>query len=353
MRVLLTGAAGFIASHIRGALDAAGDEVVAADLMLAAAHGPQAPVPEGVQRVDVRDPEAIAGLLCGIDVVCHQAAVVGAGVSAADAPAYASHNDLGTAVLLAAMAEAGVRRLVLASSMVVYGEGRYRTAGSTPIVPVPRRREDLDRGVFDHVDPDTGRVLGWAAIDEDSPLRPRSLYAASKVAQEHYANAWSAATGGMVTALRYHNVYGDDMPRDTPYSGVAAIFRSSLEAGESPRVFEDGAQMRDFVHVRDIAAANLAAIHRPLPGFVPLNIASGSPIGIGEVANLLAAAHGGKAPVTTGEYRPGDVRHIVASPERARGLLDFTAAISPAQGLAEFATAPLRAVSGTGPPTWR
>ncbi|MGF6885807.1 dTDP-L-rhamnose 4-epimerase [Nocardia sp. GAS34] len=352
MRVLLTGAAGFIGSHIHRALTDAGDEVVAADLMLAAAHGAGAATPDGIHRVDVRNPEAVAALLQGIDVVCHQAAVVGAGVSAADAPAYASHNDLGTAVLLAAMAQARVHRLVLASSMVVYGEGRYCTADSVPVVPAPRDRAELDRGIFDHLDPATGDPLRWAAIDEDSPLRPRSLYAASKVAQEHYAGAWAAATGGTVTALRYHNVYGDDMPRDTPYSGVAAIFRSALEAGEAPRVFEDGAQMRDFVHVRDIAAANVAAVHRPLPGFVPLNIASGTPITIREVAELLARAHDGKPPVVTGEYRPGDVRHIVASPERARTQLDFAAVITPAQGITEFATAPLRAVAGAGAPEW-
>ncbi|MBF6063994.1 NAD-dependent epimerase/dehydratase family protein [Nocardia terpenica] len=353
MRVLVTGAAGFIGSHVWRALVDAGDEVVAGDLMLAAAHGRGAEPPDGVHRVDVRDPEAVAALLCGVDVVCHQAAVVGAGVSAADAPAYASHNDLGTAVLLAAMAEAGVRRLVLASSMVVYGEGRYRTADFTVVEPAHRSPDDLARGHFEHRDPATGQPLTWAPIDEDSPLRPRSLYAASKVAQEHYAAAWAAATGGTVTALRYHNVYGDDMPRDTPYSGVAAIFRSALEAGESPRVFEDGGQMRDFVHVRDIAAANVAAVHRPLPGFTPLNIASGTPISIREVADLLAHAHGGKPPVVTGDYRPGDVRHIVAGPERARKLLDFTAGIAPAEGLAEFATAPLRAVSGAGAPEWR
>lgn len=353
MRVLLTGAAGFIGSHIHAALTAAGDEVVAADLMLAAAHGTGATPPDGVHRVDVRDPDTVETLLHGIDVVCHQAAVVGAGVSAADAPAYASHNDLGTAVLLAAMAQARVRRLVLASSMVVYGEGRYRTADGTPAIPAPRRRADLDRGHFDHLDALTGEPLRWSVIDENSPLSPRSLYAASKVAQENYASAWAAATGGTVTALRYHNVYGDRMPRDTPYSGVAAIFRSALEVGESPRVFEDGAQMRDFVHVADIAAANVAAVHRPLPGFVPLNIASGTPIGIREVAGLLARACNGKPPTVTGEYRPGDVRHIVASPERARKLLDFTAAITPADGLTAFATAPLRAATATGAPEWR
>ncbi|UGT41279.1 NAD-dependent epimerase/dehydratase family protein [Nocardia yamanashiensis] len=352
MRVLLTGAAGFIGSHIHRALSDAGHEVVAVDLMLAAAHGCAALPPTGIDRVDVRDPGALDPYLRGVDAVCHQAAVVGAGVDAQDAPAYASHNDLGTAVLLAAMDRAKCRRLVLASSMVVYGEGRYLDASGAPAEPAPRRREDLEAGLFDHLNAD-GEPLTWATIDEDAPVRPRSLYAASKAAQEHYATAWAAATGGTVTALRYHNVYGDDMPRDTPYSGVAAIFRSSLEAGESPRVFEDGCQARDFVHVRDVAAANLAALEHPLPGFVPLNIASGVPITIAEVASILATAHGGKPPVVTGDFRSGDVRHIVASPEKARTALGFSAVVTPQDGLADFATAPLRVAVGVGAPSWR
>ncbi|MEV6070595.1 NAD-dependent epimerase/dehydratase family protein [Nocardia sp. NPDC052001] len=351
MRVLLTGAAGFIGSHIRRALAAVGHEVIAVDLMLPAAHGFDATPPVGVSVLDVRDPEALDARLRGIDAVCHQAAVVGAGVSAQDAPAYAAHNDLGTAVLLAAMDRAHCRHLVLASSMVVYGEGRYRDAPAD-YIPGPRDRADLDRGLFDHRSP-TGGALDWIPIDESAALHPRSLYAASKAAQEHYALAWATATGSTVTALRYHNVYGDDMPRDTPYSGVAAIFRSSLEAGESPRVFEDGRQARDFVHVRDIAAANVAALEQPLAAFTPLNIASGNPITIGEVASILATASGGKPPVVTGDYRSGDVRHIVASPEKARHALGFEAAIPPADGLADFAHAPLRAAAGTGAPTWR
>ncbi|WP_446221961.1 NAD-dependent epimerase/dehydratase family protein [Nocardia sp. IBHARD005] len=354
MRVLLTGAAGFIGSHVRRALEDEGHDVVAIDLMLAAAHGPDALPPSGVERVDVRDRAALDARLAGIDVVCHQAAVVGAGVSAQDAPAYASHNDFGTAVLLAAMDRARCRRLVLASSMVVYGEGRYRTAGGdgAPVDPAPRTTADLEQGVFDHRDAHTGAPLEWAPVDENAPLRPRSLYAASKLAQEHYSAAWATATDATVTALRYHNVYGPDMPKDTPYAGVAAIFRSSLEAGRAPRVFEDGMQMRDFVHVSDIAAANRAAVERPLTGFVALNIASGRPISIGDVAEVLATARGGDAPITTGQYRCGDVRHIVASPARAAELLDFTAQIAPESGLAEFAGAPLRAAASAGAPTW-
>ncbi|WP_280408897.1 NAD-dependent epimerase/dehydratase family protein [Nocardia brasiliensis] len=351
MRVLLTGAAGFIGSHIRRALAAAGHEVRSVDLMIPAAHGPAAAAPDGVRQVDVRDGDALDALLHGVDVVCHQAAVVGAGVSAQDAPAYASHNDFGTAVLLAAMDRAGCRRLVLASSMVVYGEGHYRGERCGPVQVGVRRPADLAAGMFEHRCPATGEVLGWETVREDAPLRPHSLYAASKLAQENYAAAWAAVTGSTVTALRYHNVYGDDMPRDTPYSGVAAIFRSSLEAGQSPQVFEDGRQARDFVHVTDIAAANLAAVEQALSGFVALNVSSGRPITIGEVALTLAAARGGPDPVVTGRYRAGDVRHIVADPERARRVLGFVAQVDPVAGLTEFAFAPLRDSAGMCAPT--
>lgn len=349
MRVLLTGAAGFIGSRIDAALRAAGHEVVGVDLLLPAAHGPNAVLPKGCHRVDVGDADALAPLLAGVDVVCHQAAMVGAGVDAADAPAYGRHNDFATTVLLAQMFAAGVDRLVLASSMVVYGQGHYECAQHGRVEPLPRSRADLDAGAFEHRCPIGGEELQWRLVDEDAALRPRSLYAASKTAQEHYALAWLEALGGSkggsVVALRYHNVYGPGMPRDTPYSGVAAIFRSSLERGEPPRVFEDGGQMRDFVHVDDVAAANLAAVAftAERAGFSAFNVCSGRPISILEVATSLAGARGGaSAPVVTGQYRAGDVRHIVADPSRAAETLGFRAAIDPREGLRDFAFAPLR-----------
>jgi dTDP-L-rhamnose 4-epimerase len=173
------------------------------------------------------------------------------------------------------------------------------------------------------------------------------VYAATKLAQEHLASAWAHGSGGTAIALRYHNVYGPHMPRDTPYCGVAAIFRSTLQRGQAPQVFEDGAQRRDFVHVRDVAAANLAALttisHDPAPGLRAYNIASGSPRTVGEMAATLADTMGGPAPIVTGAFRAGDVRHIVASPQRASRDLGFTAQISFDEGLAEFAHAPLRA----------
>jgi len=345
MRVLLTGAAGFIGTHICAQLADAGHDVVAVDAMLPAAHGAGAQLPADVRRVDVRDAVAVADVLVGVDVVCHQAAVVGAGVNAADSPSYASHNDFGTAVLLAEMFAAGCRRLVLASSMVVYGQGGYACPEHGTVDPLPRRREDLDCGVFDHRCPIGGEQIRWELVGEDAPLRPRSLYAASKVAQEHYALAWAESTGGSVVALRYHNVYGPGMPRDTPYSGVAAIFRSSLESGYAPRVFEDGGQMRDFVHVDDIAAANVASVGAGLDGFDAFNVCSGRPVSILDVATALCGARSdleNTAPIVTGQYRSGDVRHIVADPAKAAGLLGFRAVVDPAEGLREFATAPLR-----------
>jgi len=346
MRVLLTGAAGFVGTAVAEALAAAGDEVVPVDVMLPQAHGTATP-PPGTHALDVRDAAGWVDLLRGVDVVCHQAAVVGAGVTVADLPAYAGHNDLGTAALLAAMHEAGVDRLVLASSMVVYGEGRYRCRDHGAQPARPRDVAALEAGRFEVPCPVCGRPLGWTLVEESARLDPRSSYAASKVAQEHYASAWVRQAPASTVALRYHNVYGPGMPRDTPYSGVAAIFRSSLERGEPPRVFEDGGQVRDFVHVADVAAANLAALRSVVEGrvgrFDAYNVCSGEPVTILDVAQRLAEVSGtGVAPVVTGEFRSGDVRHVVASPRRATDALGFTAAVGPAEGLRDFATAPLR-----------
>ena len=344
MKVLLTGSAGFIGSAIDRALTARGDEVVRVDLMLPDAHG-AAEAPDGTHRLDVRDAASWADLLRGVDAVCHQAALVGLGVRVADLPSYASHNDLGTAALLAAMHDASVSRLVLASSMVVYGEGRYTCPDHGPQEPGARSEVALKDGRFENHCPVCGSPLGWALVDEGARLDPRSSYAASKVAQEHYASAWARQTGGSVVALRYHNVYGPGMPRDTPYSGVAALFRSALERGEPPRVFEDGGQMRDFVHVDDVARADVLALQAvagaATGALAAYNVCSGLPVSIHEVARLVA--HRGPPPSVTGEYRLGDVRHIVASPERARIELGFRAEITPDEGLARFADAPLRA----------
>jgi dTDP-L-rhamnose 4-epimerase len=344
VKVLVTGSAGFVGSAICGLLEDEGDEVVRVDLMLPQAHG-SAALPRDTHRVDVRDAESWTDLLEGVDVVCHQAALVGAGVQVSDLPLYAAHNDLGTAALLAAMHAARVGRLVLASSMVVYGEGRYTCAEHGDQVPTARRVADLERGRFDNTCPGCGVPLVWSLVDEDAPLDPRSSYAASKVAQEHYTAAWVNQAGGTAIALRYHNVYGPGMPRDTPYSGVAAMFRSSLERGAAPQVFEDGRQVRDFVHVDDVARANVLALRQVAgrSGFAAYNVCSGHPVTVGEVATFVSeGAARPRQPEVTGAFRPGDARHVVASPRRATEELGFVAATRPEDGLRAFATEPLR-----------
>jgi dTDP-L-rhamnose 4-epimerase len=300
----------------------------------------------GIHLVDLRDGASLRPFLEGVDVVCHQAAMVGAGVAASDLPLFAGYNDFSTAVLLAGMADAQVATLVLASSMVVYGDGRYRCPEHGEQLPSTRRIRDLEAGRFDPRCTLCARDLTWTLVDEDACVSPRSGYAASKVAQEHYASAWARQTGSRVVALRYHNVYGPGMPRDTPYSGVAALFRSALERNEAPRVFEDGRQMRDLVHVRDVANANVLALYYAVAAdgdtFAAYNVCSGRPISILDVARGVATAADSAAPVVTGEFRPGDVRHIVASPARAERDLGFRAQVSPTEGLARFATDSLR-----------
>lgn len=348
MRVLVTGGAGFIGGHVVDAFVADGHEVRVLDALLPAVHpaGTTPDLPAVVEFVhgDVRDPVTVDRALTGVDAVCHQGAMVGLGVDVQDMPEYAGINGLGTAVLLAAMARADVGRLVLASSMVVYGEGRYECPVDGVVPAAARRRADLDSGRFEPPCPRCGRQLAWEPVTEDTPTDPRNTYAATKLHQEHLAAAWAASTGGGATALRYHNVYGPHMPRDTPYSGVAAIFRSALEAGRAPRVFEDGGQQRDFVHVTDVAQANLRALTAAPPegALRAYNVASGSPHTVGDMARALADAFGGPAPQVTGEYRIGDVRHVVASPARAGEELGFRAQVRFDDGMQDFATDPLR-----------
>ncbi|MEU7412456.1 NAD-dependent epimerase/dehydratase family protein [Streptomyces sp. NPDC042638] len=326
MRVLVTGGAGFIGSHVVEALTARGHEAVVFDVRADPA-------------ADVRDPAAVARAVEGVDAVCHQAAMVGLGVGFADAAEYVSRNDLGTAVLLAAMAEAGVRHLVLAGSMVVYGEGRYACPRDGVVRPGPRAVADLEAGRFEPRCPVCGAELTPGLVGEDAPADPRNVYATTKLAQEHLAAAWARSTGGSAVSLRYHNVYGPRMPRDTPYAGVASFFRSALVRGEAPRVFEDGRQRRDFVHVRDVAAANVVALQAPsAPGaLTAYNTGSGEPHTVGEMARALADAHGGPAPVVTAEYRLGDVRHITADSSRLRAELGWKPEVRFAEGMREFA----------------
>ncbi len=347
--ILVTGGAGFIGSHVVDALVDSGRAVRVLDSILPAAHrcspdylNPAAEYLHG----DVADPAVLRRALSGVTAVCHQAAMVGLGQDMRDIVDYVRHNDLATAVLLRELAGAGFGgRLVLASSMVVYGEGGYRCSAHGRVTPGPRAVEDLRTGIFAARCPACRGALEPVAVQESDPIDPRSVYAATKVHQEHLCAAFAREAGATVTALRYHNVYGPRMPRDTPYAGVAALFASAVADGRAPRVFEDGEQLRDFVHVRDVARANVLALSCEQPVAGALNVASGSPRSVGEMAGMLAAAAGPTAPgpLTTGEFRLGDVRHVFASARRATELLGFTAVEEFPAGMAEFARAPLRA----------
>ncbi len=347
MDMLVTGGAGFIGSHLVDLLAERGHRVRVLDRLHPKAHGG----PPDYLRDDVEyvwadlDGPALDRAVDGVQAVCHQAAMVGLGSDFGDVVDYVRDNALGTARLLAALHRrpGRVDRLLLASSMVVYGEGGYRCQAHGRVRPAPRGSARLAAGRWEPPCPVCGRDLEALPVTEDAATDPRSVYAATKLHQEQLAFAAMAAGGPAVTALRYHNVYGPRMPRDTPYAGVAAIFRSALAAGQAPRVLEDGRQRRDFVHVRDVARANLLALQAPTPVAGVFNVASGEPHTVGEMAAALAAALHGPVPEVVGGWRPGDVRHIFASPARAAGQLGFRAEVGFAEGMVEFAAAPLRA----------
>ncbi|MGH3344538.1 MAG: NAD-dependent epimerase/dehydratase family protein [Carbonactinosporaceae bacterium] len=353
MRILVTGGAGFIGSHLVECLAVAGHEVRVLD-DLSASGGPAGPpagrsgglpggLPAEFVTADIRDREAVARAMTGMDAVCHHAAAVGLGVDLSDLPRFADVNVNGTAVLLAAMNAARVPRLVLASSMVVYGEGGYDCARHGRVHPMPRERCRLEAGHFEALCPRCEGVLVPVEVDEGDLLDPRSGYAVTKLAQEQLAATWARESGGVAVALRYHNVYGPRMPRDTPYAGVAAIFCSALARGLPPQVHEDGRQRRDFVHVRDVARAGRLALDTALASELPegalraYNVASGEPRTVGEMAAALAEAYRGPAPEVTGRYRLGDIRHIMASPRRAAGELGYRAGVPFADGMREMA----------------
>lgn len=347
MHVLVTGGAGFIGRRVVSTLVEAGHQVRVLDVLLPDTHFSQEPpeFPDGVEfvRGDIRAQDTVEAALRGIELVSHHAAVVGRGKEMLDAPHHVSCNDLGTANLLAAMARQGIGRLILASTVALYGDSNYDCPQHGRVRPERRTREDLEAGRFE---PRCGQCR---SILRDSPVTetdvidpPRNIYAITKLAQEFLAESWARETGAQAIALRYHNVYGPGIPYQSPYSGVAAVFRSMVARGEAPLVYEDGGPTRDFIHVNDIAFAHKTVMGLPLTGFRAFNVASGQPHSIHDVASALSAARGGPEPVITGKYRIGDVRHIVASPDRLIKETDWRPAIGFEAGMKEFAYAPMR-----------
>ena len=335
MKVVVSGGAGFIGSHVVDVLIDAAHDVVVIDR-----EPPRYPNGQATYlQFDVRDPLVWLRALDDADAVSHQAARVGLGVRFADVADYVSDNDAGTAAMLLAMDQVGFTgRIVLASSMVVYGDGAYSCRACGSVRPAERPVERLAGGLFEPACPHCGGDLQPELTKEDAQIDPRNVYAATKIHQEHLCFAYGRESGTSVVALRYHNVYGPRSPVDTPYAGVASVFLSALRAGNAPQVFEDGGQRRDFVHVSDVARANLLALEAPPEVEGALNIASGSPHTILDMATELWSSLGchAPAPEVTAAWRLGDVRHIQASPALAASVLGFEAATSFSDGISEL-----------------
>ena len=344
--VLVTGGAGFIGSYLVEALVGAGRRVRVLDSLDPQVHGAHATrgryVPDGVELVhaSVSDAAAVDRALAGAEAVVHLAAQVGVGQSMYTIVPYVEANCVGTAVLLDRIVNGrhAVRRLVVASSMSIYGEGRYRCAACGLIAPALRPLAQLETRDWDMRCPACGAVVEPVATDEDKPLRPTSVYAVSKRDQEELCLCVGRAYGVGTLALRFFNVYGPRQSLSNPYTGVAAIFSSRLLNGQPPMVFEDGRQSRDFVHVSDVVQALVLALDRTDVADVALNVGTGRATSVAAIARGLADALGARlAPQLVGKFREGDVRHCVADVDRIRRTLGYTPRVRLEDGLEELA----------------
>ena len=324
---LVTGGAGFIGRYLCEELVAAGHNVRVLDVLIDQVHGGGEPdLPDGVEfrRADMLDATAMAECVRGVDGVFHLAAEVGVGQSMYEISRYVRANDLGTAVLLEALAATPCRRLVVASSMSIYGEGLYESASGQIFNLVHRNQNEVGRGVFEPRGPE-GEPLHPLATDEVKTPDLASIYALTKYAQERSCLIIGANYNIDVVALRLFNVFGPGQALSNPYTGVLANFGARLLHGEKPLVFEDGQQRRDFVHVRDVAHAFVLAMESSGGAGQVINIGSGRSYTIAAVAELLAAAMGQPqiGPQILGKARAGDVRHCFADISKARELLGY------------------------------
>ncbi len=344
-RILITGGAGFIGSHLADELLVHGYQVRVLDTLAEQVHGPDADRPGYLHpdaelvRGDVRDPGAVRSALDGVDGVFHFAAVVGVGQSMYEIARYTDVNNLGTAVLLEALAERPVRRLVVASSMSIYGEWLYRNARGELVAGVERDREQLKAHDWEVRDPG-GEALTPVPTPETKMPALSSVYALSKYDQERMCLMIGRAYDIPTVALRFFNAYGTRQALSNPYTGVLAIFASRLLNGNPPLIFEDGLQMRDFVHVSDVANACRLALEVPAGDGQVFNIGSGRQVTVLEIARAMAEVTGREdlVPEVTGNYRVGDIRHCFADITLARKVLGFRPQMPLEQGLVELAS---------------
>jgi dTDP-L-rhamnose 4-epimerase len=331
MRTLVTGGAGFIGLHLVRRLVEQGDEVVVLDSLETQVHGGRPPsLPEGVRLIhgDVEDAELVDRALEGVGRVVHLAAAVGVGQSMYEIARYVRQNTLGTARFLERLVahEPLPERLVVASSMSIYGEGEYVCPVHGEVAPQPRSEEQLLARRWECLCPHCGRELGPRGTSETKPLIPTSIYAITKRDHEEMCLIIGSAYGVPTVALRFFNVYGPGQALSNPYTGVAAIFAARLLNGHPPLVFEDGHQSRDFIHVSDIVEGIVLALDARDAVGQAINLGTGRPTTVDDVARVLAEELAVEIdPVRTGQYRAGDIRHCYANPARAEELLGFSA----------------------------
>ncbi|HKO51441.1 MAG TPA: NAD-dependent epimerase/dehydratase family protein [Polyangiaceae bacterium] len=343
-RVLITGGAGFIGSHVADQLVALGYRVRALDNLNPQVHGQHAKRPVylnpavELQIGDVRDPVAVRRALDGADSVVHLAAAVGVGQSMYQMRSYMDTNSVGTATLLEQLAGRKARRLVVASSMSIYGEGRYRANDGAIHDWVCRTVPDLKAGAWDPLGPNGESLTPLPTPEQKLPML-NSVYALSKYDQERMCLMFGAAYDVPTVALRLFNTYGPRQALSNPYTGVLAIFAARLLNGKPPVVFEDGRQRRDFVNVRDVARAFVLALSSEAAVGHAINIGSGASLSVLEIARALAQVL--RLPQTSAEianrYRTGDIRHCFADTRLARDLLGYEASVPLQDGLAELA----------------
>ncbi|PBC19348.1 NAD-dependent epimerase/dehydratase family protein [Mesorhizobium sp. WSM4307] len=339
-RILVTGGCGFIGRHVTQELIAQNYSVRILDVLLEQVHAGEAvTLPTGAALIkgDIRDREAVAEALEGVDAVIHLASEVGVGQSMYEIARYVGTNDLGTATLLEALIKHPVERIVVASSMSVYGEGLYATPEGRRIDNARRKLSDIKSGQWNPLSPE-GEPLSPLPTDEEKPVDLASIYALTKYAQERAVLIFGEAYGIDAVALRLFNVFGAGQALSNPYTGVLANFASRLANGQRPMIFEDGEQKRDFVHVHDVARAfRLALQQRQAKGHV-INIGSGRAYAISEVARLLAEAMGipNRSPELLGKARSGDIRNCFADISKARELLGFEPGLQLENSLVDF-----------------
>lgn len=343
-RILVTGGAGFIGSHLADALLARGHHVRALDALVAPVHGKgrvrPAYLAKEVELVigDVRDADVVRSALAGIDAVVHFAARVGVGQSMYELHDYVANNNRGTAVLLEQIARRPVARLLVASSMSVYGEGSYRRVSGEVECDVARKVDDLRRGNWDPVDSE-GRALLPLATPETKPVAPTSPYALTKYDQERMCLIMGRAYGVPTVALRFFNVYGTRQALSNPYTGVLAIFAARLLNDNRPLLFEDGLQTRDFVHVSDVIQACVLALEVESASGHVFNVGNGKPHTIRDISRALAEStrRPELSPRITGKYRVGDIRHCFADISHAAQVLGYRPKVTLQCGLEELA----------------